>query len=83
MMSGDLNIRKVRFVMAKLEKFGQSEVKRSELFQACRGKFFQKTEEIFPTLELLEEHGYLRQVIPERQGAGRPPDVRILINPAA
>ena len=83
MMSGDINIRKARFVMAKLEKFGQPEVKRSELFQACRGKFFQKTEEIFPTLELLEEHGYLRQVIPERQGAGRPPDVRILINPAA
>ncbi len=83
MMSGDINIRKARFVMAKLEKFGQPEVKRSDLFQACRGKFFQKTEEIFPTLELLEEHGYLRQVIPERQGAGRPPDVRILINPAA
>ena len=83
MMGGDLNIKKAKFVLAKLSKLGKSEIKRSELFQACRGKFFQKTEELFPTLDLLEEHGYLRQLVPERSGSGRPPDVRILVNPAA
>ena len=83
MMSGDASIRKARFVWAKLVKFGQSEVKRSDLFQTCRGKFFRKSEDLLPTLQLLEEHGHLRQIVPEHQGAGRPPDIRILLNPAA
>lgn len=46
-------------------------------------KFFSKTGELFPILELLEEYGYLKIVAPEYQGVGRPPDVHILINPAA
>ena len=47
----------------------------------CRGKFFKKTEEIFPTLELLEGHGYIRLEEPERQSVGRPADVKIIMNP--
>lgn len=37
MMGGDLNIKKAKFVMAKLSRLGKSEVKRSELFQAWAG----------------------------------------------
>ena len=81
MMGTDLSIQKARFVMAKLKKKNITAIKRSDLFQMCRGKFFKKTEEIFPTLELLEGHGYLRLEEPERQAAGRPADVRILVNP--
>ena len=83
MMSTDLNIRKARFVLAKLKKAEGGDIKRSELYQRCRGKFFQKTEELFGTLELLEDHGYILQKIPESTGAGRPPDVHVLLNPAA
>lgn len=83
MIGADLNVKKARFVMAKISQFGKDEIKRSELYQKCRGRFFQKTEEIFPTLDLLEEHGYIKMVIPERQSTGRPPDVRILVNPKA
>ncbi len=82
MMGTDLTIQKANFVLAKLRKKGLKEVKRSELFQMCRGKFFKKTEELFPTLELLENHGYLRCDEPERHSAGRPADVRIFVNPA-
>lgn len=83
MMGTDLSIQKAKFVMAKIKKKGILEIKRSELFQICRGKFFKKTEEIFPTLELLEEHGYIRSEEPERFAAGRPADVRIYVNSAA
>ena len=83
MMGTDLSIQKAKFVMAKIKKKGILEIKRSELFQMCRGKFFKKTEEIFPTLELLEEHGYIRSEEPERFAAGRPADVRIYVNSAA
>lgn len=79
----DSVIQKAKFVMAKLKKKNVTMIKRSDLFQMCRGKFFKKTEEIFPTLELLEGHGYLRMEEPERQSAGRPADVRIFVNPAA
>lgn len=83
MMGTDLSIQKAKFVMAKLKKKNVTMIKRSDLFQMCRGKFFKKTEEIFPTLELLERHGYLRLEEPERQSVGRPADVRIFVNPAA
>lgn len=82
MMGTDLSIQKAKFVLAKLKKKNITIIKRSELFQMCRGKFFKKTEEIFPTLELLEAHGYLRLEEPERQSVGRPADVKIFVNPA-
>ncbi len=83
MMGTDLSIQKAKFVMAKLKKKGIMELKRNELFQMCRGKFFKKTEEIFSTLELLEDHGYIRAEQPPVLSAGRPPDVRIVVNPDA
>lgn len=82
MMGTDLSIQKARFVMAKLKKKKVSVIKRSELFQMCRGKFFKKTEEIFPTLDLLAGHGYIRLEEPEHRSAGRPADIKIVINPA-
>ncbi len=83
MMGSDLSIQKAKFVLAKLKKRNISVIKRSELFQMCRGKFFKKTEEIFPTLELLEGHGYIRLEEPEQRLVGRPADVKIFVNPAA
>lgn len=83
LMGTDLGIQKAKFVLAKLKKKNVTTIKRPELFQMCRGKFFRKTEDILPTLDLLAEHGYLRQEEPQRQTAGRPPDVRIIVNPAA
>ena len=83
MMGTDISIQKARFVLSKLKKLKANSIKRSELFQMCRGKFFRKTEELFPTLELLESHGFLIQSAPDRHTAGRPADVQLIINPAA
>nr|MBR4281389.1 DUF3987 domain-containing protein [Clostridia bacterium] len=83
MMGTDLSIQKARFVLAKLCKKEITQIKRSELFQMCRGKFFKKTEELLPTLELLVDHGYIRMEEPEHFTVGRPPDTRIFVNPDA
>ena len=83
MMGTDLSIQKAKFVLAKLKKKGAMTIKRSEVFQMCRGKFFKRTEEIFPTLELLVDHGYIRMEEPEHCFVGRPPDTRIIVNPEA
>ena len=58
-------------------------IKRSDLFQMCRGKFFKKTEEIQPTLDLLAGDGYIRIEEPERSSVGRPADLLVVINPEA
>ena len=78
-----VNIAKAKFAWAKIRKMQSMDIKRSQLFQNCRGKYFSKTEELFSILELLEEYGYLKIVRPEYQGTGRPADVHILVNPAA
>ena len=83
MMGTDLCIQKAKFVMAKLTKKNVREIKRNELFQMCRGKFFKKTDELFPTLELLEDHGYLLLEQPIVCSVGRPPDVKVIVNPEA
>lgn len=80
LMGNDLSLKKANFVLGKIKKLGSSEVKRSDLFQICRGKFYKKTEELLPTLDLLETHGYLRQEQPVYTGVGRPPDVMVIIN---
>ena len=77
MMGTDLSIQKARFVLAKLRKKEITQIKRSELFQMCRGRFFKKTE------ELLTDHGYIRMEEPEHFTVGRPPDTRIFVNPDA
>ena len=82
MMGTDLSIQKANFVIAKLKKKNITEIKRSELFGICRGKFFKKTEDIFPTLDLLESHGYVIIEEKTRHTAGRPPDLTIRVNPS-
>ena len=83
MIGSDISQQKAAFVLAQLKEKRITEIKRQELFQMCRGRYFKKTEDIFPTLALLEEHGYIAQVQPERTGAGRPPDVKLHVNPKA
>lgn len=81
LMGSDINMKKAYMILGKIRKHSITQIKRSDLFQICRGKFFKKTEEIFPILELLEEHGYLRQEQPGYAGTGRPADVMVIVNP--
>lgn len=80
-MDGDPSITKALFAWSKLIQFSPAEVKRSDLFQVCRGKYFKKVDELSSALELLESHGYIRTYSPPYNGHGRPPDMRIVPNP--
>lgn len=82
-MAVDTDIQKAKFVLSKIKDISELTIKRSSLFQVCRGRFFHKTEDLFPSLELLESYGYIRLETPERKGAGRPADIRIIVNPDA
>lgn len=82
LMGNDLTLKKAKFVLGKIKKQREKEMKRSDLFQQCRGKFFKKTEDILPILQLLEDHGYIRMIQPAYTGSGRPADVILIINEA-
>lgn len=82
-MGTDMRIVKARFVWSKIQKMESLDFKRAALFQNCRGKYYNKADQLPPELELLEEYGYLKVITPEYKGVGRPGDVRIIVNPAA
>jgi hypothetical protein len=80
----DLSIQQAQLVIAKLKELGKDVVRHYDLFRMCRGKFFHSAQDIDPTLELLQEHGYLRlEEPPATSRTGRKPGVQIVLNPAA
>ncbi len=77
------HIRVDRIVASRLQAKNVTQIKRSELFQSCRGKFFKKAEDLEPVLSLLSEHGYVRLEQPVYTGVGRPKDWMVFVNPEA
>lgn len=81
-MGADINIKKAKFVLGRIKAKSLKSMKRSELHQLCRCKFFRSAEDMQETLELLERYGYIRMEMPQYRGVGRPPDRLIVVNPA-
>ncbi|MBE5775368.1 MAG: DUF3987 domain-containing protein, partial [Clostridiales bacterium] len=82
MMGSDISIKKAQFVLGKLKKEKITSIKRWELAKLCRGKFFKKSEDLYPTLELLQSCGYIMQTDANTQPTpGRRPDILVLVNP--
>ena len=80
----DLGIQQALLVIARLKELGKDTVRHYDLFRVCRGKFFHSASDIDPTLELLQEHGYIRlEEAPSNGRAGRKPGMQIVLNPVA
>lgn len=52
---------KAKFVLHKLETINVKEITKRDLYILCRSRYFKRAEDINETLDLLEEHGYIRQ----------------------
>ena len=52
---------KAKFVLHKLETAMVTEITKRDIYMLCRSKYFKKAEDINETLDLLEEHGYIRK----------------------
>ena len=81
-MGADINIKKAKFVLGRIKAKSLKSIKRSDLHQLCRCKYFRSANDMQETLELLERHGYIRMEMPQYSGVGRPPDRLIVVNPA-
>ncbi len=52
---------KAKFVLHKLESANVTEITKRDIYILCRSRYFKKAEDINGTLDLLEEHGYIRE----------------------
>ena len=83
MMGTDLSVKKAQFVLGRIKREKLTQIKRWELVKLCRGKFFKNGDGIQPTLDLLENFGYLRiEAAENKAGPGRKSDQIIVVNPA-
>lgn len=74
-MDVDDTVKKTEYVLAKLRCYQSQVVKRREVFRDCRGKYFKAVDDLKPTLNLLEEYGYLRQQSIPVDGTNRPSEI--------
>ena len=72
---------KARIMVAKIKKNGFRSGKRADLYPICRS-MYPNAEGMMPTLELLEDYGYLHLEQLPYCGRGRRPEAYIVVNPA-
>lgn len=60
LMGTSESVIKAKFVLRKLETINVTEITKRDIYILCRSRYFKKAEDINETLDLLEEHGYIR-----------------------
>ena len=81
-MGADETTESAKYLWRKIERIGQPEISKRDLFRCVRGKF-KKAEYMEDPLRVLVEYGYIRVENVERDGAGRKASPRIKVNPLA
>lgn len=66
-----------RYLLKRIAALGGNSIKKRDLFAACR-PHFQKAEAMEPGLQVLKDHGYIRE---ESRSTGGRPSVLIAVNP--
>ena len=75
-------MQKAKYVLKQLGKQDKLILKKNEIYKMCRGKYFKEVAQIYPSLTILSEYGYIRELpILKQTGAGRPADLVYELNP--
>jgi len=85
LMGADKQLLNAKYMLRQIEKkrskFADMEITRYQIYRLCRSRI-KRDGDMTPALELLAEHGYIREVETEHSGvAGRPPSPKYLISP--
>jgi len=75
-MGADPDLDAARYVLGWLLSRGIEKISKRDLFNGVRGRF-KRVKALDPALAILEEHGYIRQVKNDRDGAGRPSTLQV------
>ena len=85
LMGADPRTDDARWLLDWIGRTGRTQFSRRDAHMAAPRGRFPKATDLDPALTLLEEHGYLRRVVPEpsrdHHGRGRPASPRFLVNP--
>jgi hypothetical protein len=85
LMGADPRLDDARWLLDWIGRTGRTQFSRRDAHVAAPRGRFRKATDLDPALTLLEEHGYLRRVVPEPSrdphGRGRPASPRFLVNP--
>ncbi len=76
-MGADKAQEDAKYLLRKIEKNGQDEISKRDLFNICKGRF-KRVELMVPALQVLSDMGYLKEV--EQKTKGRPTR-KIVVNP--
>ncbi|MFI3254478.1 MAG: YfjI family protein [Eubacteriales bacterium] len=80
-LNGEEEMKKAKDVLSILTKMQENPVTRRELFRKGGNRGLKKLEELCPTLDLLEDYGYIKQVrMIVGEGSTKPSDL-IFLNP--
>lgn len=80
LLGTDKDIQLAKRIIKKLQQQEKDELTKYQIYRLCRGTF-QRVEDITPILEILTEHGYLKEKKYTAPTGGRPRASGYLLNP--
>ena len=82
LMGADPDLDDARHVLDWITRAGRPSFTRRDLFNEIRSQRFAKVTDLHPALELLLEHGYIREQVAEKSPRGGRPSVAYDVHPA-
>lgn len=79
-MGANKGLQAAKTVLRKLQSQTEAELSKYQIFRMCRG-LFQKVDDTLPALDILIEHGYIREVVHTERTGGRPKSSTYQLNP--
>jgi hypothetical protein len=82
-MGADKNIENAKYILQQLEKKKPThELRPYDIWRICKGKKFQRVDDIIPSLRLLEDYGYIKAITATgMHDKGRPVGEKYILNP--
>ena len=81
-MGADPLVARARHILEVLKKDNVARISKRDLFDKVhKDSRFKTVKDLDPVLDLLKDHGYVRELKPKRRGPGRPRSIVLEINP--
>jgi hypothetical protein len=81
-MGADPLVDGARHILEVIKRDNLDRISKRDLFDKVhKDSRFRTVKDLEPVIEVLKDHGYVREIKPKRRGAGRPPSSVLEINP--
>jgi hypothetical protein len=81
-MGADPLVDSARHILEVIKRDNAARISKRDLFDKVhKASRFKTVKDLEPVIEVLKDHGYVRELKPKHRGAGRPPSIVLEINP--